>query len=391
MNGVIVRGLFATVIGLGLLVSGCTAVQSAESPPPGAPPPSNQVGPLPADCADRITEPEQATAAVAQVQPGSTVCLSGDGLTDTELEVTASGTPQQPITIVADGATMRSMTVKADYVVIQGLTLRDGYGLKLAGRGLVARNNVIYNAAKDGLACRGCVDTLIESNTVQRADGTGIWFSGERVTVRNNTVSESVLRTQDDADGIRFFGNGHRLTGNTIKDIKASGYRDEGPHTDCFQTYDNPGDPPTYDVIIANNVCTNVDVQCLIATIEDPPARGAPPGQTTITFEGNTCSVNGAQAVMLRNYSDVIVRGNSFSGPGDRAVQLTGDSTGCVVTGNTVTSRMRPFEIDQQSERGFQESDNNSRNPGDFRAEPPAGGYRGQGERPGEHGDHHSR
>jgi hypothetical protein len=85
------------------------------------------------------------------------------------------------------------------------------------------------------------------------------------------------------------------------------------------------------------------------------------------------------------------VRGNSFSGPGDRAVQLTGDSTGCVVTGNTVTSRMRPFEIDQQPERGFQESDNNSRNPGDFWAEPPAGGYRGQGERPGEHGDHHSR
>ncbi len=144
--------------------------------------------------------------------------------------------------------------------------LRDGDGLTMAGRGLVARNNVIYNATADGVDCRGCADTVIESNTVQRADGTGIWIAGYRITVHNNTVSDSVLRTQGDADGIRFFGNGHRLTGNTIKDIKASGYPRGGPHTDCFQTYDTRDAPPTYDVIIANNVCTNVDVQALIAT-----------------------------------------------------------------------------------------------------------------------------
>jgi hypothetical protein len=389
MNGVIVRGLFATVVGLVLIVSGCTAAQSPGSPPPGAPPPSNQAGPLPADCADRITESRQASAALAQARAGSRVCLSGDGLQDAELEVTTSGTRQQPITIVADGATLRSMNVKADYVVIQGLTLRDGDGLTMTGRGLVARNNVIYNAAKDGLSCTRCVDTLLESNTVQRADGTGIWFSGERVTVRNNTVSESVLRTLNDADGIRFFGNGHRLTGNTIRDIKASGYRDEGPHTDCFQTYDSPGTPPTYDVVIANNVCKNVDVQCLIATIDDRRAPGAPAGQTAITFEGNTCAVNGAQAVLLRNFPRVIVRGNSFFGPGDRAVQLTGDSTDVAVIGNTVTGRMRPFEIDRQSEPGFQGSDGTSRFPEGFPTETPDAGRPGQGERPGEHHEHH--
>ena len=389
MNGVTVRGL-TTVIGLGLIVSGCTAGQSVDPPPPDAPPPANHAGPLPGACSDRITEPKQANAAIAQARPGSTVCLSGDGLTDAELEVTTSGTSQQPLTIVADGATVRSVNVEADYVVIEGLTLRDGDGLTMEGRGLVARNNVIYNAAENGLVCTGCVDTIIESNTVQRADGTGIWFSGERVTVHNNTVSESVARTQNDADGIRFFGNGHRLTDNTIKDIKASGYRDGGPHTDCFQTYDSADTPPTYDVVIANNVCTNVDVQCLIATIDDRRAASAPPGQTAITFEGNTCAVNGSQAVMLRNFSDVVVRGNRFSGPGDRAVQLTGDSTGCVVTDNTVTGRMRPIEIDQQSQRGFQESDNNnSRFPRDFRGEPRPRERPGQGEPSGDHGDHH--
>jgi parallel beta-helix repeat protein len=359
VNGVALRCLLATVIGLVLMVSGCSAAQS--SGPPGAPPPSNNVGPLPADCADRITEPEQASAALARVRPGSTVCLSGDGLTDAELEVATSGTRQQPIRIIADGATIRSMSVKADYVVIQGLTMRDGDGLTMAGVGLVARENVIYNATEDGLACRVCADPIIESHTVQRADGTGIYLAGQRITVRNNTVSESVLRTQDDADGIRFFGVGHRLIGNTIKNIKASGYGNEGPHTDCFQTYTSPGDPPTYDVVIANNTCTNVDVQCLIATMDDRRARGAPMRQTAITFEGNTCAVNGAQSIMLRNYSDVVVRGNSFSGPGARAVQITGASNGVSVIGNTVTGRMRPFEIDQQAEQGFQESGNTSR------------------------------
>ncbi|MGH3775999.1 MAG: right-handed parallel beta-helix repeat-containing protein [Pseudonocardiaceae bacterium] len=391
MNGGTIRGVFATVIGLALIVSGCTAAQPINSPPPVAPPPSNQAGPLPADCADRITEPEQASAAVAQVRPGSMVCLGGDGLTDAELEVTTSGTPQQPITIVADGATIRSMNVEADYVVIQGLTLRDGDGLTMAGRGLIARNNVIYNAAEHGLTCFGCIDTILESNTVQRADGTGIWFSGERVTVRDNTVSESVARTQNDADGIRFFGAGHRLTGNTIKDIKASGYRDEGPHTDCFQTYDSADTPATYDVVIANNVCTNVDVQCLIATIDDPRARRAPVGQTAIVFEGNTCEVNGSQAVLLRNFPDVVVRGNSFSGRGDRAVQLSGESTGVTVIGNTMTGRMRPFEIDRQSEAGFQESGNSSRGTEGSPTAPQTDRRYEQDQRPGRPGDHHGR
>ncbi|MGH3873369.1 MAG: right-handed parallel beta-helix repeat-containing protein [Pseudonocardiaceae bacterium] len=353
----IARCVLITTIGLMLIVSGCTA---AETPPPGGLAPANPVGPLPAECAERITDPKRAGEAVAQARPGSLVCLSGADLRDAELEVTESGTPQQPITIVADGATIRSLRVDADFVVIEGLTMRDGDGLTMAGRGLAARHNVIYNAAEDGLACTGCVDTVIESNTVQRADGTGIYLAGEQITVRNNTISESVLRTQGDADGIRFFGVGHRMVGNTIKDIKASGYRDEGPHTDCFQTFNTATDPPTYDIVIAGNICTNVDVQCLIATAKEGGAQSSPAGQSAIIFENNTCSVNGSQAVLLENFPHVIVRGNTFSGPSSRAVQLGMGSTDCAVIGNTMTGGMRPFEIDGRSRPGFQEAGNTS-------------------------------
>jgi parallel beta-helix repeat protein len=359
MLGLRIRWVRAVVIGLVLIISSCTASPGPSLP--SSPPASQQTGPLPEQCTHRVTEPNQASAAVQRVQPGDIVCLSGNDLSSAELEVTTSGTPQQPITIAGDGTTMRSLNVHADYVVIQGLTLRDGDGLTMTGQGLVARNNVIYNATSDGVECRNCVNTIIESNTVQRSDGTGIWISGERITVRNNTVSDSVLRTQGDADGIRFFGRGHRLTGNTIKDIKAAGYSHGGPHTDCFQTYNTPGAPPTYDVVIADNICTNVDVQALIATNDERGTRDAPAGQTAITFEHNTVSVNGAQAILLRNFPNVIVRDNQFSGPGDRAIMLTEGSTDCTVIGNTVTDNLRPFEIDRQSARGFQESGNVSR------------------------------
>ncbi|HEU0090358.1 MAG TPA: right-handed parallel beta-helix repeat-containing protein [Pseudonocardiaceae bacterium] len=349
------RCLIALVLGLALAVGGCSAA------PPPSPAPAAGPRPLPASCTSRNTDPEQAKLALAAVLPGQTVCLSGAGLTSADLAVTRSGTAGEPITVVADGATVRSMTVTADQVVVDGLTLIGGDGLTLHGRGLIARHNVIIGAAADGLVCIGCVDSLIESNTIRRADGTGIYLAGERITVRNNTVSESLRLTQGDADGIRFFGSGHRLTGNTIKDISASGYASDprgGPHTDCFQTYNTTHNPPTFDVVITDNVCTNVDVQCLIATAEPGFRREAPPGQPVLTFERNTCAVHGSQAVFLENFPGVIVRDNHFSGPSYRAVALTKGSTDCTVVGNSVAGRLRPYEIDRPSQPGFQASGN---------------------------------
>ncbi len=360
------RLLGTMIVGLTLIVSGCTAgsPDGHALPPPAAPPPTSHAGPLPSYCTSTVTDSEQATSAVARLRPGNTMCLSGDRLTGAELAVTTSGTPEQPITITADGASLRSINIQADYVVIQGVTLKDGDGLTMEGRGLMARNNVVYNATMDGIACVTCIDTTIESNTVARSDGTGIWFSGERVTVRNNTVSESVLGTQGDADGIHFFGVGHRLTGNMIRDIRWSGDGNDTPggsHADCFRTSNSAHDPPTYDVVIAGNTCKHVDGECLAATTDDRGAGGAPAGQTAITFERNTCSVDGARAVLLRGFPHVIVRDNTFSGPGGRAVQLTEGSTDCAVIGNTLTGQTRPYEIDRRSEPGFQESGNTSR------------------------------
>lgn len=345
----------AATIALALLIGGCS------TEPPSAAAPTHRVDPLPADCPGTITDPVLAMAALAQVRPGGKVCLSGDGLADAQLVLRISGTPRQPITVVADGAVVRSLDVEADNVVVEGLALVGGDGLTMAGHGLRARHNVVDHATADGIVCIDCVDSTIESNTVSGADGTGIYLAGERITVRNNTVRASVRRTQGDADGIRFFGAGHRLIGNTIRDIKQSGYEDDprgGPHTDCFQTYNTSDNPPTTDVVIAGNHCTNVDVQCLIATADRGVGSNVPPGRPAITFENNFCAVNGAQAVLLENFPHVVVRANTFSGPGYRAVLLANGSTDCVVVDNTVSQGLRPYEVDESSNPRFEESGN---------------------------------
>lgn len=356
------RSFALTFLILAGLTVGCTSSpEDPQLPPEGAPPPPRSSG-LPSDCTTIVSDPGQAPTAVAAALPGDTVCFTGGRLADVAIEMTASGIPGKPISLVADGTTMRAIGINADHVVVQGFTLSDGDGLSLKGTGLVARDNVVRRAGNDGIVCMECVNATLESNTVWRADGTGIVIDGERSVVRDNTVRESVMRAEGDADGIRFFGTGLRIIGNTIKDIKTTGYPERNaPHTDCFQTYDNRDSRPTYDVVIADNLCENVDVQCLIATSDGSRATVVPPGVTTILFEGNSCMVRGAQAVLLESYPNVVVRDNRFAGPEYRAVFVAKGSVDSTVVGNTVIGDIPLFEIDDESRPGFHAEGNSSR------------------------------
>jgi Right handed beta helix region len=149
----------------------------------------------------------------------------------------------------------------------------------------------------------------------------------------------------------RFFGNGHRITENTITDISDRGYANP-PHPDCFQTYDD-NSPPTFDVLIAGNTCRNVGAQCLIATGDQRANSGAPSGGPSITFVDNACANNGAQAVNIRRWPNVEIRDNRFSGRNvARGIILVEGSTGSVVIGNTTTGGRPTVDIDNSSQPG---------------------------------------
>lgn len=305
-------------------------------------------------CTVEAVLPEAALDALADAQPGTTICLRGDGIRDTDLVVTRSGTADRPVVIRTIDAVVRSVVVEADHVVVEGLTTVGGDGIVLAGAGIVARDNVLRDSAFDGISCEeDCADVLIERNTVTGTDGTGIIVEGDRITVRDNAVSGSVRRAAGDADGIRFFGTGITISGNTITDIKDDGYGDDPPHTDCFQTYDNSR-PPTIDAVITGNVCRNVDHQCLIATAEESGTDGVVGRSHGIEFTDNVCEVEGSQAVLVQWIPDVVVRGNSFAGPGlDRAAIFLNGSTGAGFYANTVPAGVAAYQLDDESRAGF--------------------------------------
>jgi hypothetical protein len=239
--------------------------------------------------------------------------------------------------------------IKADYVILEGFTVTGGGGVLLEGTGITARNNIIHDTDQGGITCGRCTDSTIESNTITHVATNGIDITGARITVHANTISNTVVSPHGgDADGMRFYGNGHRITDNTILDISAEEY-DSPPHPDCFQTLDN-SKPPTFDVLISGNTCRNVDAQCLIATGDQDRNSGAPPGIPSITFIGNRCANNGAQAVNVRRWPNVVIAQNTFFGPNlTRAVLITDDSTGCTVVGNTTTGNRPTVQIDNSS------------------------------------------
>lgn len=286
------------------------------------------------------------------------MCFSGGDLADTTLSMTRSGTAAAPITLVSDGGTVHEIQVRGDHVIVQGFTVAGGGGMLLEGTGITARNNTVHDTRQGGITCHPCTDSTIENNTVHHAATNGIDITGQRITVHANTISDTVPVQGGDADGVRFYGNGFRMTDNTISDISADGYASP-PHPDCFQTFDQ-NRPPTFDVVIANNTCRNVDAQCLIATGDQDSNGGAPAGVTTITFEGNQCANNGAQAVNLRRWPRVRILHNTFSGPNlTRSVLIIDGSTDCAVIGNDTTQGRPTVDIDNSSRPGSTVQDNN--------------------------------
>jgi Right handed beta helix region len=336
------------LLAIALLAAGCS---TTEQGPTGAGQQS-----LPAQCTHTITRGDDVPAALDDASPGDTVCFSGSDLAGSELMMTRSGTSQAPITLASDGAVVHEIQVKADHIILEGFTVADGGGVLLEGNGIIARNNSVHDTEQGGITCQPCTDSTIEFNTMTHAASNGIDITGQRITVHGNTISDTVPVHGGDADGMRFYGNGHRITDNTVFDISAEGY-DNPPHPDCFQTLDD-GKPPTFDVVISGNTCRNVDAQCLIATGDQGGNSGAPSGVSSIIFENNMCANNGAQAVNLRSWPGVQVLHNTFSGPNlTRAVLIADGSTGCTVSGNNTTGGRPTVEVDKSSQPGSHVTD----------------------------------
>jgi Right handed beta helix region len=223
-------------------------------------------------------------------QPGDKICYTGE--LDDPLEITDSGTAEAPIVYSGGGETrVPGIRVEADHVIVEGF-ISDG------------------------------------------ADSTGIFASGEGVTVQDNVITQ-VRWTGEDVDGIRFFGDGFRVLRNTITDLE--GTDDVGDsHVDCIQTYATSG-PGSSDVVIQGNRCEDIRAQCLMAEGPNDEGGSGEGVSRNWLFDGNYCDSNAkAQSVALEDIQNVVISNNEMVGKGNKAFALGKDSTGIIVRDNRI-------------------------------------------------------
>lgn len=217
--------------------------------------------------------------------PGDVICL---GDMEQPLDITVGGTPTAPVTYSGTGTTrVPGIHAEADNIVIQGF---------------------VSDGAKD----------------------TGIWVSGENVTVQDNTITQ-VKYNDNDLDAMRFFGDGAKILHNTVHDLEGSSDIGES-HVDCIQTFATSR-PGSQNVVIQGNRCEGIRAQCLMA--EGPNVEGGSGDGVSRNwvFEGNYCDAHAdAQSVSVQDIQNVRISRNDMVGKANKAFALGQNSTGVVVT-----------------------------------------------------------
>ncbi|MGH3803574.1 MAG: right-handed parallel beta-helix repeat-containing protein, partial [Pseudonocardiaceae bacterium] len=187
-------------------------------------------------------------------------CVTDGGM----LEIRRGGTPDAPVIYSGNGQTpVAGIRVEADNVVVQGFTLN-------------------------------------------RPQAPGIEAIGNNVTLQDNTILNPI---EGDGDGIRLFGNGQKILHNSI-----SGTSNQYGHADCMQSFTNDH-PSTSNLLIAKNVCRDIDNQCLMGEGVGDPQGGKGGGESkNWTITGNVCEFGASQGYMLEYISDVTITDNQVSG-----------------------------------------------------------------------------
>jgi hypothetical protein len=306
-------------------------------------------------CIDSTVPADAATIeeAVREAKPGAVLCIA-PGNVEGNVALEFAGAKNQRIEVSAQGTRVGSLSVSGEFGTVQGFEVTGGSGIEVEASNVAILNNIVSDTTADGIRCvagiPGCTDVLIKANRVSRADGTGILIRGMRVTVEDNIVSDSLRKTAGDADGIRFFGIGHTIVHNTIFGIHDRGYGADGPHTDCFQSFDSGGKGVTADVVIDGNLCTDVDHQCLIIEAEDAAAIQSASMFRNIRFVNNICRTNGSQPILIRDFSDVLIANNLFDAPKSfRSIFLEHSGQGIVVANNIVMGDKPIYSTDKSS------------------------------------------
>lgn len=173
---------------------------------------------------------------------------------------------------------------------------------------------------------------VVEGFTATHADSTGIWASGNNITLRDNDIS-TVSRAGEDVDAIRFFGDHITISHNRAHDVWANPDQGGHPHVDCMQTFAH-SEPASSHVLIDANKCEGLTSQCVMAEgpgdAEDGASGIGRSSDWLITGNYFECHAK-AQTIQLQDIHGVTFTKNTFAGTGRNAIALGLDATGATV------------------------------------------------------------
>jgi hypothetical protein len=220
------------------------------------------------------------------------------------VQITESGTAEEPKTYDGEGKTVGGIDIEADYVIVQNYVM-------------------------------------------EGPEAPGVSIEGNNVTLQNVTIKDP---TGGDGDGLRFFGDDIKILNNKI-----SGTSNENGHADCMQTFSSDS-PPSNNVLIEGNRCEKIDNMCLMA---EGPNDGEGDGEghsTKFTLKNNYCeTLEAGQQIMIEDIQDAVIADNEFVGSTDRAIGLAINSTGAHVSGSKLDPAIEcEVGIDDSSREGYE-------------------------------------
>ncbi|MBN1887418.1 MAG: choice-of-anchor D domain-containing protein, partial [Thermoflexales bacterium] len=216
--------------------------------------------------------------------------------------------PANPVPVPGNpvvNAVMRGFTLQPPYLItepvsyvrIENLEITNISAAGYTGGRAVSMNNTAHvqlvnnfihdvNPAAHGMGIVGSghanIGNVIKGNTLYRVQGVGISISGRNWLVEDNDISHGIDANTytgeydgTDTDAIRFFGSGHVIRNNTMRDY----LREEQlgvPHIDCFQTFSaNPdGLQFAYDILVEGNSCDDFGQMLMIEDQAEAEGRG---------------------------------------------------------------------------------------------------------------------
>lgn len=287
----------------------------------------------------------------ADVAQAGDSCLVQAGTYSERVAPANGGTPDNLITFTAQGTVvMQGFTLQTGYIRVQGFEITnapnrfpDYYGVYLQGDGYEVIDNYVHDLVRDGIyvarSSPFANNSLIRGNIIRFVYGTGITLFGQGNIAEANDISH-ILISFDDADGMRFFGDGHIIRYNYIHDITEA--EAPGAHTDCFQTFDN-SHPQSTNILVEGNYCYNLDHQMLMISAVSK-------GQSTnVTirnniFEAGKSPAAGWQMIYVLDIPNVTIVHNTFVNARYRGIIFEGKSQGGIVRNNIFFNVPQAYE-----------------------------------------------